>query len=141
MLAERALYQAERLHKVAAKIPNRLTVITTRNEMCIEGAHALEGEMANLDRLKAAGHRIIVLQHFFDKELGGPLHCTCSMGLTDFGRDVVAEIEVRGMVLDLAHASPAVAQDVLTLSDMPVIVSHTGLHGAAPSPAISRMRS
>lgn len=149
-LAERALYQAERLHKVAAKMPDRLTVITTRDELDahlaaraagshavggllgIEGAHALEGDMANLDRLEDAGHRIIGLQHFFDNELGGSLHGTRTMGLTDFGRDVVEEIEVRGMVLDLAHASPAVAQDVLTLTDMPVIVSHTGLHGFCP---------
>jgi len=149
-LAERALYQAERLHKVAAKMPNRLTVITSRDELNrhlaaraagsravggllgIEGAHALEGDIANLDRLEAAGHRIIGLQHFFDNELGGSLHGTRAMGLTEFGRAVVAEIEARGMVLDLAHSSPAVAQDVLTITDMPVIVSHTGLHGFCP---------
>ncbi|WP_299200990.1 membrane dipeptidase [uncultured Tateyamaria sp.] len=149
-LAERAIYQAERLHKVAAKMPDRLTVITTRDELDahlaaraagshavggllgIEGAHALEGDMANLDRLEEVGHRIIGLQHFFDNELGGSLHGTRDMGLTEFGRAVVAEIEARGMVLDLAHASPAVAQDVLALTDMPVIVSHTGLHGFCP---------
>lgn len=149
-LTERALYQAERLHKVAARMPDRLTVITSRAELDahlaaraaggtgvggllgIEGAHALEGDIANLDRLEAAGHRIIGLHHFFDNALGGSLHGTRDMGLTDFGRAVVAEIEARGMVLDLAHSSPAVAREVVTLTDMPVIVSHTGLHGFCP---------
>lgn len=149
-LTERAIFQAERLHRVAARVPDRLTVITSRAELDahlasraaggnavggllgIEGAHALEGDLANLDRLEAAGHRIIGLQHFFDNELGGSLHGTRSMGLTEFGRAVVAEIAARGMVLDLAHSSPAVAQDVLAITDMPVIVSHTGLHGFCP---------
>ena len=36
----------------------------------IEGAHPLEGDIANLDRIEAAGHRVIGLQHFFDNELG-----------------------------------------------------------------------
>ena len=149
-LAERAIFQAERLHKVAARAPDRLTVITSRAQLDahlaaraqgskavggllgIEGAHALEGDMANLDRLEAAGHRVIGLQHFFDNELGGSLHGTREMGLTAFGRAVVAEIDARGMVLDLAHSSPAVARDVLEVTDMPVIVSHTGLHGFCP---------
>ena len=100
--------------------------------MGIEGAHALEGDLSNLDRLEAAGHRVIGLHHFFDNELGGSLHGTRDMGLTAFGRAVVAEIEARGMVLDLAHSSPAVARDVLAVTDMPVIVSHTGLHGFCP---------
>ena len=149
-LTERAVYQAERLHRMAARVPDRLTVITSRAELeahltaradghrgvggllGIEGAHALEGDLANLDRLEAAGHRIIGLQHFFDNELGGSLHGTRDMGLTPFGRAVVSEIAARGMVLDLAHSSPAVARDVLEITDMPVIVSHTGLHGFCP---------
>mgnify|MGYP000660441936 CR=1 FL=1 len=49
-------------------------------------------------------------------------------GLTDFGREVVAELEARPIVLDLAHSSQQVARDVIAMTDMPVIVSHTGLH-------------
>ena len=149
-LSERALYQAERLHRVANRMPDRLRVITSRAELDahlearaagspavggllgIEGAHALEGDLANLDRLEAAGHRIIGLHHFFDNELGGSLHGISNAGLTDFGRAVVREIEARGMVLDLAHSSVAVARDVMAMTDMPVIVSHTGLHGFCP---------
>jgi len=149
-LVERAVYQAERLHRVARRAPDRLTVITTRTELeahlaarldggtavggllGIEGAHALEGDIANMDRLEAAGHRIIGLHHFFDNALGGSLHGLSNAGLTDFGRDVVREIEARGMVLDLAHSHAQVARDVIAMTDMPVIVSHTGLHGFCP---------
>ncbi|WP_415921028.1 dipeptidase [Tateyamaria sp. SN6-1] len=149
-LTERAIYQAERLHKVAARMPDRLTVITTRAELDahlearaagaqtvggllgIEGAHALEGNLGNLDRLEAAGHRIIGLHHFFDNALGGSLHGVGNQGLTAFGRDVVRAVEGRGMVLDLAHSSPAVAWDVIAMTDMPVVVTHTGLHGFCP---------
>ena len=150
-LFERAIYQAERLHRVAARRPGQLVVITSRAELeahlearaagsttvggllGIEGAHALEGDLANLDRLQAAGHRIIGLHHFFDNALGGSLHGLSNAGLTDFGRAVVREVEERGMVLDLAHSSAAVARDVIAMTDMPVIVSHTGLHGFCPN--------
>lgn len=94
----------------------------------IEGAHALEGDLANLDRLEAAGFRVIGLHHFFDNALGSSLHGQdAEGGLTDFGREVVSAIETRGLVLDLAHSSPQVAREVVAMTDMPLVVSHTGL--------------
>lgn len=146
-ILERALYQAQKLHAVADKVPEHLTLIKSRADLDthlaaraagskavggllgIEGAHPLEGDIANLDKIETAGHRIIGLQHFFDNALGGSLHGESNLGLTDFGREVVTDIASRGMVLDLAHSSPQVARDVLDMTDMPVIVSHTGLHG------------
>ena len=98
----------------------------------IEGAHALEGDIANLDKLMAAGHRMIALQHFFDNALGGSLHGEGDHGLTDFGRQVVAEVEARGLILDLAHSSQRVARDVLEITDMPIVVSHTGIFSVCP---------
>lgn len=147
-LAERALYQAERLHGFAENSDGAMRVITSAAELDavlearsqgvqvvggllgIEGAHALEGDMANLDRLEAAGYRLIGLHHFFDNALGGSLHGTGNQGLTDFGRDVVAEVVARGMVLDLAHSSVQVANDVIAATDIPLLVSHTGLRSA-----------
>lgn len=144
-LTERALYQAEKLHRFAAE-DGKVRVVTTRAELDaalaehetdpevlaavlgIEGSHPLEGDLANLDRLESAGYRLVGLQHFFDNALGGSLHGMSNAGLTDFGRQVVAEVERRGMVLDLAHSAPQVVEEVLEMTDMPVIVSHTGLH-------------
>lgn len=147
-LAERALYQAERLHGFAEASGGALRVVTDRagldavlearaggepvmaGMLGIEGAHALEGDMANLDRMEAAGYRVIGLQHFFDNELGGSLHGEADAGLTEFGRAVVEEVVARGMVLDLAHSSYAVAREVVEMTDIPLIVSHTGLRSA-----------
>lgn len=145
-LLERALYQAEKLHRFAEASGGQLRIIRTRADLeevltarasgetvvgallGIEGSHPLEGDLANLDALEAAGHRVIGLQHFFDNDIGGSLHGLANAGLTDFGREVVAEIERRGMVLDLAHSSPRVAAEALQLVSSPVIVSHTGIY-------------
>lgn len=147
-LLERALYQAERLHGFAEASDGALRVVTTEAELDalltdraggaqvvggmlgIEGAHALEGDIASLDRLEAAGYRLVGLHHFFDNELGGSLHGVGDTGLTEFGRTVVDEIVARGMVLDLAHSSEQVARDVVAMTDIPLIVSHTGLRSA-----------
>ncbi|MCP5038822.1 MAG: peptidase M19 [Rhodobacteraceae bacterium] len=143
---ERAVYQAEKLHGFEAARPDMLRVIRTRADLeavlearadgqnlvggilGTEGAHPLEGDIANLDRLWDAGYRLIGLQHFFDNELGGSLHGEGNSGLTDFGRLVVSEVASRGMILDVAHSSQRVVKDVLARVDIPVVLSHTGLH-------------
>lgn len=149
-LLERALYQAEKLHHFADK-SEQLRVIETQSDLeqlladraagqnviggllGIEGAHPLESDIANLAKLTDAGHRMIALQHFFDNALGGSLHGENNAGLTDFGREVVTQVEQRNLILDLAHSSPQVARDVLAITDMPIVVSHTGIFGACPS--------
>lgn len=149
-LMERAVYQAEGLHQFEEASDGHLKVVKTRADLDavlearaagepvvggilgIEGAHALEGDLANLDVLITAGHRVFGLQHFFDNELGGSLHGQANSGLTDFGRQVVTELSQRPVVIDLAHSSPQVASDVLAMTDVPLIVSHGGLHGFCP---------
>lgn len=144
-LLARAEHQAHKLHDVAAASNGQLRIIKSRADLDalladraagmrvvggilgIEGAHPLEGEIANLDRIVAAGHRVVALHHFFDNELGGSLHGTSNAGLTDFGRTVVQEVVARGLILDLAHSSKQVVEDVLALTDIPLILSHTGV--------------
>ncbi|HIP22655.1 MAG TPA: peptidase M19, partial [Rhodobacteraceae bacterium] len=55
------------------------------------------------------------------------LHGHSNAGLTEFGREVVAEVERRGLILDVAHSSVQVVEDVLDMIDMPIVLSHTGL--------------
>lgn len=151
-LLERALYQAQKLNEAAARDPRSLVVVRTRAELAalldrrnygervvggvlaIEGAHALEGDLANLQKLKDAGFRMIGLTHFFDNELGGSLHGKSKGGLTPFGVQAVHAIEAAGMIVDLAHASEKVVDDVLQIATRPVVVSHTGVRGACNSP-------
>jgi len=146
-LTERALYQASRLHDAAARSNGALTVLKTKEDVAsflelrrtrrdvvagflgLEGAHALAGDLRNLDRLHDAGFRTIGVAHFFDNEMGGSAHGVEKGGLTELGRHMLARIEEQGMFVDLAHASPRVIADVLALAHRPVIVSHTGVKG------------
>ena len=147
---ERAEFQLERLKRYADA--SDLELIRTSDDLrdliarradgatpigavyLIEGAHPLEGDLANLDRLFDSGLRIAGLTHFFDNELGGSLHGTSGEGLTDFGRAVVQRANELGVIIDIAHASPAMVEDVLTLSTRPVVLSHGGLKGACDTP-------
>ncbi len=147
---ERAVYQAERLHDAEARSDGQLRVVRTEAELDavladraagktvvagllgIEGAHPLEGDIANLQKLQDAGYTVIGLQHFFDNELGGSLHGIGNKGLTEFGREVVQAVVDRNLVLDVAHSSPQVARDVIEMTDIPILVSHTGIYGNCP---------
>jgi microsomal dipeptidase-like Zn-dependent dipeptidase len=92
-----------------------------------EGAHNLEGRIENIARLHAAGFRMMGLVHFFDNEVGGSMHGLAQGGLTPFGKQVVAEMEQRGMIVDLAHSSRQTFADVLAVARRPVVVSHGGV--------------
>lgn len=151
-LLERALYQAAKLQRFSDASRGRLVVIRSGDDLRqllkrraagdavvggllgIEGAHALEGELGNIDRLFDAGFRMVGLQHFFDNELGGSLHGMRKGGLSEFGRAVLRRLEEREMIVDLAHSSPAVVEDVLSVATRPMVVSHTGLYGICPTP-------
>ncbi|MCB0504677.1 MAG: membrane dipeptidase, partial [Cyclobacteriaceae bacterium] len=50
-------------------------------------------------------------------------------GLTPFGREVIKKMESLHMTVDLAHASPALIDDVLDMATRPLLVSHTGVKG------------
>lgn len=146
-LTERALYQAGRLHQAAAASNGKLTVLRTREDVFqylehrkrepeivagflgIEGAHALSGDVANLDKLFDAGFRMIGIAHFFDNEMGGSAHGARKYGLTDKGRELVKRMEEKKVFIDLAHASPKVIDEVLSVATRPIFVSHTGVKG------------
>eukprot|EP01041_Mallomonas_annulata_P022592 gene22592-42928_t len=81
-----------------------------------------------------AGFRIMGLTHFFDNEVGGSAHGLEKGGLTPFGKQVVAKLQEKSVLVDLAHASPQVVDDVLAMTKRPVLVSHTGVQGTCPGP-------
>ncbi|RIW13734.1 peptidase M19 [Algoriphagus lacus] len=100
----------------------------------IEGGHALEGTLENLDAVHAAGVRMIGPTHFFDNEFGGSAHGKNGAGLSDFGKAAVKRMNELGIFIDLAHSSPAILEDVLSITTEPVIVSHTGVRAVMDSP-------
>jgi membrane dipeptidase len=146
-LRERALYQARRFDDLAARSEGRLTAIRssadlesyfagratnpgrTAGLLGIEGAQVLEGRLENVDVMWDAGFRMMAPTHFFDNDVAGSAHGVGKGGLTALGRQVIARMESRGMLVDLAHASPKTITDVLGLATRPVVVSHTGVRG------------
>lgn len=151
-LLERALYQAEKLKDAESRAPEKLMVVRSAGDidqlierrgggsspvgglLAIEGAHPLEGKIENIGTLYDAGYRMMGITHFFDNDLGGSLHGLSGDGLSDFGREAVREMERRKIIIDLAHASPAVVRETLDIATRPVVVSHTGLKGACDTP-------
>lgn len=99
----------------------------------IEGGHALEGTMENLDVVHAAGVRMIGPTHFFDNEFGGSAHGENGAGLSEFGKKAVKRMNELGIFIDLAHSSPAIVDNVLSITSEPVMVSHTGVRAVLDS--------
>jgi membrane dipeptidase len=99
----------------------------------IEGGHAIEGSLENLDEIYEAGVRMIGPTHFFDNEFGGSAHGESNEGLTDFGKVAIKRMNELGIFIDLAHSSPAIIDDVLDLSTKPIIISHTGVRAVLDS--------
>lgn len=146
-LKERALYQAHKLDDAAARSGGQLTVIRNASDLArfverrrsdaqavagllgVEGAYVLDGDVNNVDALFDAGFRMMAPTHFFDNEWGGSAHGAEKTGLTERGREMIRRMEARGMLVDLAHASPRTIDDVLAIATRPVVVSHTGLRG------------
>ena len=151
-LLQRALYQADKLKKAAAASAGRMVLIHTRTELtnyleqwksdpqrlatvlATEGLQPIEGKLENIDVLYDAGFRIAGLTHFFDNEVGGSAHGLEKGGITPLGRQVIARLEEKRMLVDLAHASKSLIDDVLAIAKRPVLVSHTGVAGTCPGP-------
>ena len=92
----------------------------------IQGGHVLDGDLRNIERLASAGVRMLALAHVMDNALVGSNTGVRRGGLTSYGRDVIAEMERAGMVVDLAHMSSAGIRDALPLLRRPFVLSHTG---------------
>ena len=146
-LLQRALYQAHKLDEASANSDGRLVLIKTRSDLvnfvsawqkdpqrvagilATEGLQPIEGKLENVDTLYEAGFRITGLTHFFDNEVGGSAHGLEKGGLTPLGRQVIKRLEEKAMLIDLAHASRPLIDDVLAIATRPVLVSHTGVEG------------
>jgi membrane dipeptidase len=136
-LLHRALYHAERLQQLVARSPDKLLLVRgtadldellerrSSDPVCLgfllglEGAHALEGDLDNLDLLDETGFRMLGLAHFFDNEAGGSAHGLAKGGLTPWGRELVRACEDRQIIIDLAHASEQLIVDVCAIVSRP----------------------
>lgn len=146
-LTERVLEQSRYLHQASQNSQGQLFIIKSKLDLTnylekrkknnnisagflgIEGAQALQGDLDNIDVVFNAGIRMIGLTHFFDNEVGGSAHGVNKGGITEFGKQAVKKMQQKNILIDLAHASPQLIDDVLAMASKPIIVSHTGVKG------------
>lgn len=109
----------------------------------IEGGDQIDGSLANLRLAYARGVRSmgIVYDHhnaIGDGAMAMPSSAQVAVpahgGLSDFGAEVIVEMNRLGMMVDLSHASEATALEALRLSKAPVIFSHSGARALADTP-------
>jgi membrane dipeptidase len=101
----------------------------------VEGGHQIDESMAVLRAYYALGARYMTLAHatnnaFADSATDNPKH----HGLTPFGKAVVGEMNRLGMLVDLSHISPDVMRQTLSVSQAPVIFSHSGARAVDDHP-------
>lgn len=144
---QRTLYQGARLERWSNDSRNDLSLLRTRGDLeallrhrldapqalggllAVEGLHALDGKLENLQQLYDAGFRMMGLAHLFDNEVAGSIHGLGRGGLTSLGREVVQQMQRLGIAIDLSHASPQTIDETLALATKPLVASHTGVRG------------
>jgi membrane dipeptidase len=101
----------------------------------VEGGHQINDSLAVLRAYYAAGARYMTLTHSFntawaDSATDSPVH----HGLTPFGQEVVREMNRLGMLVDLAHVSEETMRAALSVSEAPVIFSHSSARALVDHP-------
>ena len=103
--------------------------------MGMEGGHSIDSSLGVLREMHGRGVRYMTLTHnenvpWADSATDVPV----LGGLTDFGRDIVREMNRIGMLVDLSHVSDDVMRDALAVSTAPVIFSHSSARAVADHP-------
>jgi membrane dipeptidase len=103
--------------------------------LTIEGGHQIDDDLAVLRMYYRLGVRSMTLTHFrhhnwADSSTDTPVH----NGLTDFGKEVVREMNRLGMIVDISHVSDKTFYDVLSVTTKPVIASHSSCRAISDVP-------
>jgi membrane dipeptidase len=100
----------------------------------MENGSPIEHDLANLEHFHDRGIRYITLTHSRDNHIADSSYSTerTHRGLSPFGREVVAEMNRLGIMIDIAHVSDAAFMQVLELSAVPVIASHSSCRHFTP---------
>lgn len=134
-----ALRQIDMIHRLVAQYPDHLELARTVADVeriqktgrvasliGVEGGHAIENTLSALRMLHALGARYMTLTHnttlrWADAAADHPRN----RGLSEFGEEVVREMNRLGMFVDLSHTSPETMRDAIRVSRAPVIFSHS----------------
>ena len=138
-----ALRQIDRFYREIAKYPDQVGVATNAEEvralrregkiagiLAIEGALAIESDLGVLRMFHRLGLREMNLVHLLANNIGdvgfSRTHDGKGSGLTDYGRELVAEMNRLGILIDLSHAGEQTILDVMEVSTQPVSTTHSG---------------
>jgi len=145
---ERALAQIEAVHRSVARHSHDLVLARSAADILsaraagriaillgVEGGHMLNHDLGVLRQYADLGVRYMTLTHmrntdWADASTDAPLH----NGLSDFGKDVIREMNHLGMAVDVSHTSDKAVADVLATSDAPVFASHSSCHAICATP-------
>jgi membrane dipeptidase len=146
--ARRAMDMIDTVYRATERHPNDLVFATSVSDirrakqqkriaalMGIEGGHAIENSLAALRDFYRLGVRYMTLTHnntndWADSSRDEARH----NGLTDFGKEVVREMNRIGMLVDVSHVSDKTMSDVLDVSTAPVIASHSSARALSNHP-------
>jgi membrane dipeptidase len=136
---EKALDQMDAVHENVKKNSNAMVFARTAEEvrrahaqgkiaalMGVEGGHMIGNDIRMVRIFADLGVRYMTLSHFYNTEWSDsstdkPAH----NGLTDFGKEVVREMNRQGMMVDISHVSDKTFYDALEISKAPLIASHS----------------
>jgi membrane dipeptidase len=113
----------------AAKAEDRVGIV-----LGFQNAHSIEDRLEYLALYKALGVGIIQLTYNTQNLVGAGCYESRDGGLTDYGRDVVAEMNRVGIVVDLSHVGANTAREAIEASTRPVVYSHTAPAALHPHP-------
>ena len=145
---DRALVQIDAVREQVRKHPNDLVLATTAAEirearkqgkiatlMGVEGGHMINSDLGVLRSYAALGVRYMTLTHsgndeWADSSTDKAVH----NGLTDFGKEVVREMNRLGIMVDISHVSDKTFYDALEVSKAPLIASHSSCRAICDAP-------
>jgi membrane dipeptidase len=145
---KRALQQIDSVHEAVRTHPGDMVLATTAAELRqavadkkiaaligVEGGHMIDDDLGTLRDFYRLGVRYMTLTHFqnnnwADSSTDTPKH----HGLTDFGKAVVREMNRLGMMVDISHVADKTFADVIALTTVPVIASHSSARAIANHP-------
>ena len=136
--ARRTLDMIDSVYRAAERHPNDLMIATSATDIrrakaqnkiaCllgIEGGHAIENSLPTLREFYRLGVRYMTLTWNNTNDWADARGDKTHNGLTDFGKEVVREMNRVGMLVDISHVSDKTMSDALDVSKAPVIASHS----------------
>ncbi|HJZ77789.1 MAG TPA: dipeptidase [Vicinamibacterales bacterium] len=145
---KRSLVMIDNVRRLAEDHPNDIVLATTAADvraahkagkiaalMGVEGGHMIDDNLSVLRDYQRLGVRYMTLTHsvntnFADSSGDKPAH----NGLTDFGKDVVREMNRLGMMVDISHVADKTFWDALEVSRAPLVASHSSCRALSGHP-------